>query len=84
MKKILKYPLSSVGEQFLLMPKDAKVLTVQMQHNQMCLWALVDISKSVRRYKVNILGTGHEFNEIIGPYVATVQDGQYVWHVFVD
>jgi hypothetical protein len=64
------------------MPKGAEILTVQMQHGKPMLWALVDIDHSNESRAIVIIGTGHDFDFPDYKYIATFQDGAYVWHVF--
>ncbi len=87
MKTIWKYELllSSSNQHEIVIPKDAKILTVQTHKDELCIWALVetDNPKTVRQFRV--YGTGQM---IINPnrleYVATTQQmgGALVWHVF--
>lgn len=42
MKKIFKYKLQQEGRQEIIMPVGAKPLHVAVQHDDVCLWALVD------------------------------------------
>lgn len=87
MKTIWKYPLEFAGYvQTFEMPVGAEVLTAQVQHGRICLWALVE-DKLPAVYDRNfiILGTGHE-NREQGElkYVATVQmeNGSLIFHIF--
>jgi hypothetical protein len=83
-KSIWKYPLNLVSEQSVDMPQGAQMLTVQMQHEQPHIWALVDpASPKVGRF-VMIYGTGHGIPDDTGRYVGTFQlaDGDLVFHVF--
>lgn len=41
-KKIYKYPLETADRQKLILPKGAQILTVQEQHGQPYVWALID------------------------------------------
>jgi hypothetical protein len=92
MQTIYKYPLDKMQSiQQLTLPMDAKILSVQVQNSQICLWALIGEQqrKSVK-YFVNrvfrIAGTGHAITEDADKlkYLATVQlhDGALVLHVF--
>ncbi|MBQ8969210.1 MAG: hypothetical protein IJ064_05720 [Bacteroidaceae bacterium] len=68
------------------MPKGAKILTVQIQSGQPCIWAAVNPSSfenETRRFR--IAGTGHPVEDaIIENYIGTFQmcDGKLVFHVF--
>lgn len=87
MKKIFKYPLETVDEQFVEMPKGAVVLCVQVQGEVPCLWAEVDPkADKISRHFVTY-GTGHPMSD--GPsrhYVGTYQlrGGALVLHVYTD
>jgi hypothetical protein len=83
---IYKYPLELTDSQELFLPKDGLILSVQIQRNQIMLWALVDSNvKDHERRIIRIYGTGQEHipaSEL--RFIATVQmnNGQFVWHVF--
>lgn len=98
MQTIWKFPLELKYEQTIeipsasgLSPSSAKenILCVQNQGpNEIpCLWAIVDPRHLMRKFKVYIVGTGHQ---IITPdinertYIGTVQqrNGALVFHVF--
>jgi hypothetical protein len=51
LKTIHKYPLHIADRQTVAMPRGARILTVQMQHEVPCLWAQFDADlKACRRY----------------------------------
>lgn len=83
MSTIWKYSLAP-GRTVHDMPADAKVLTVQMQGDEVCLWALVEPHLPMRRRFFDVYGTGHGMPADPGDYVATIQmeGGALVWHVF--
>lgn len=83
MKTIYKYKLQP-GRTVLDMPDGAKVLTVQTQGDDVCLWALVEPNKPTTRRFFDVYGTGHQMPADPGAYVATFQMGgsALVWHVF--
>jgi hypothetical protein len=83
--KIYKYPLELVPEQEIEMPFRANILTVQIQNDTPCLWALVDTEEiRVAKRTIHIRGTGHEFNVEAFRYISTFQqlNGGLIWHVF--
>lgn len=47
MKTIWKFPLEVTDEQVLMVPKGAKLLTVQKQDGKPCLWCEVDSAQDV-------------------------------------
>lgn len=86
MKLIWKYPLDLVGEQTLLVPVLAKPLTTQMQDGTICIWFEVQQHYKESRHprKVHVVGTGHAEIQEDWLYAGTVQDGFFVWHIYVE
>ena len=88
MMKIFKYPLAITEIQIVELPVGSRILTFQLQNNQLFMWAIVDPSISTYPYKVHIFGTGEEvpdMNKLV--YIATVQQDigvNYVWHIFME
>jgi hypothetical protein len=91
-KKIWKYPLVAnsdwrtiKGRQVIEMPGNARILTVQVQGDTPCLWALVEVGEPPRARGIQIYGTGHQADDA-GVYIGTFQlaQGQLVFHVFED
>ena len=88
MKTIWKFTLSVQDKQEIEMPKDAIILTAQIQKDELQLWAAVDTDISIPteiRY-IGICGTG---NPIPNPnnmnkYISTFQlyNGALIFHVF--
>lgn len=86
MRAIYKYPLETAEYQQVALPVGHKILSVQLQGRQLCLWAVVDVNQpSTVLREVYMVGTGHPFDadQLLPHYFATVQQGVYVWHVFV-
>lgn len=82
---IWKYQLETVDVQKLQMPKNAEILTVQMQKDTLCLWALVNPYSEKEERIVEIFGTGHPIKSITNrKYISTYQllKGDFVGHVF--
>jgi len=86
MKRIHKYPLVAgvIDRQSISLPAGARVLTAQVQHGVICLWAEVDTdetSEELREFVIH--GTGHDMLNHLH-YIDTVQlDGGYlVFHVY--
>ena len=73
-------------ETTIYMPIGAKLLTVQLQHGEPQLWAMVDAGapKEVRTFRT--YGTGHDLPDEPGQYVGTFQmlGGNLAFHVFED
>ena len=82
MKTIFKWDIGSVDA--IEIQKGAEILTVQAQHGEARIWALVDptMEKVKRRFKT--YGTGYPVPDKPGVYVGTYQvwGGDLVFHVF--
>ncbi len=85
MMTIWKFPIAVTDEQTVEMPADARILTVQVQHDQPCLWAIVDSDKPTEPRRIRIFGTGHDMGRGNGSvYIGSFQisGGSLVFHVF--
>lgn len=83
---ILKYTIRVIGAQRIELPDGFRPLSVQVQGEQICLWAMVDkFSQLKSKYTFYITGTGQPCaNFDAYTYLGTVQQGMFVWHVFYD
>lgn len=82
---IYKYPLSHGLQQVRPIPVGANIISVQMQDGVPCIWAIVDTTAEVIPVKFQIYGTGQEIpTDCLLKHIGSVQDGEYVWHVFMD
>jgi hypothetical protein len=69
--RIYKYPLRIADEQAVPMPAGARILSVQDQDGQLCVWALVDADvhadtrTPMPRRTFYIVGTGHPLPEAL-------------------
>lgn len=88
MKTIWKFPLQTTDQQSLEMPESAEILSVQVQGETPCLWALVD-PQAIRLTRVfETFGTGHpvpvDAGHIRRKFIGTYQllSGALVFHVF--
>ena len=87
-KAIYKYPLRLSGNENIIFPKGAEILTVQVQNDDVCIWALVDPNeKDFEKRFFEVFGTGHPIYYDMGVsrnYISTVQlkAGELVLHVF--
>ena len=88
-QRILKYTLTTTSDNTIEMPIGAKILSVQAQKGEICIWALEEDARATdlvsRRFRV--FGTGHTIaggNALT--YLGTVQllEGRLVLHVFED
>lgn len=80
MRVIYKYPLPSAINSVAL-NANAEILCVQLQENVITMWALVDTDNPIINRTFAVYGTGNEI-ESFSKYVGTVQQNQFVWHVF--
>lgn len=84
LRKIFKYPIDIADEQFLELPQDARILSVQVQDGIICIWAMVRPDNPTIRRRILVVGTGNPLPDEIwaAHYLGTVQVGRGVWHVF--
>ena len=85
MQTIWKYPIVTTDFQEVEIPQGAKVLTVQMQEGNPCLWALVDPNAEKQKRVIAVHGTGHPVPDAVGEYLGTYRmaNGALVFHVFI-
>ena len=87
MLAIYKYPVSIKDHFNLELPKDAKILSIQIQRDMPNLWAMVDSETEKEKRYFRLVGTGHPLGEdylrIIN-YIGTFQmgNGALVFHLF--
>ena len=79
-----KYPVSYSGLFYIELPEGAEFLTVQIQNGKPQMWFRVDDTHYVRAQYFGIVGTGLDMDKKIehAPYLGTVQEGSFVWHLF--
>lgn len=85
MRAIWKFPVPVDDRLTIKMPKGARVLTVQAQGREMCIWAEVQTQAAEEKRYFAVFGTGHEMLHGMGysdVYVGTVQIGKFVWHLY--
>ena len=86
MKKIYKYQLDLLDTQFVELSLGAEILTVQMQGNQLCLWAMVNtLPEAIKKNRrIEIIGTGNPVPIDDLKYISTFQmmDERLTYHVF--
>ena len=86
MSTIYKYTIETVPQQNITMPKKARILDIQVQKDQACIWALVDPTQETEEVLITTIGTGHDIQTNPGKYVGTYQidNGNLVFHVFAE
>lgn len=82
--RIWKYPFRTTDEFTLDLPKDAQILSVQMQGIQPCIWAQVHPKNELEKRHFIVYGTGHYIPNDKGVYIGTYQEfeGGLIWHLF--
>lgn len=84
--KIWKFVLALGDSQLVSMPKDATILSIQVQKGNLCMWALCNEDAKVVERRINIYGTGNPLPDYIGDfkYLGTFQiyGGDLVFHAF--
>ena len=81
---IWKYPLEVTDIQHVIVPRGARLLSVQIQGKTPCLWALVDPEATKHSRAIITLGTGNPAPNVLGAFLGTYQmhGGALVFHVF--
>jgi hypothetical protein len=91
MKTIYKYELKpqhgTALVEPIMMPNNAKILSVGNQCESMCLWAEVDPEASELAFNFEVFGTGHTITEDMGvdrEFIGTVfmHNAALVFHVY--
>lgn len=84
MRTIWKFRLAITDQQTVKMPKGAQILSAQVQHESVCLWALADSGAEPEERQIEIHGTGNPIGHQRLSFIGTVQTagGSLVWHVF--
>jgi hypothetical protein len=87
MPSIWKYQLEITDNPSIVMPVDAKILTVQVQDKLPCLWVMIpDNHEETETRHFRLAGTGHLINEASDKlsYIGTfqLQNDTLVFHVF--
>ena len=84
MKQIWKFPLKIADEQNVAMPAGARILTVHLLGDRLCLWAIVDPDAAPQPRRILIVETEHSrcFDGL--RHISTVPTAYrwLVWHVF--
>lgn len=87
-QQIWKFPLSRlVHTNAVRTHKGVKFLDVQTQDGKWVVWGIVDTSKPLTTLLIERFGTGWDMPELQSneerTYLATMQEGLLVWHLFV-
>lgn len=82
---IYKYALTIATETDIVMPKGARLLSVQVQRGEPMVWAIVDHSQRTVRRRLSVRETGNPLEDAFsGAFIGTIQmyGGAIVFHVF--
>jgi hypothetical protein len=87
MRTIWKFPVPASRRGVVEMPKCANILAVQMQGDDVCMWAMVDTKAPMERREFLVLGTGHEVPDgdtlaYLGTFQPDEGGSPLVFHVF--
>lgn len=83
MKTIYKYQLESKSLNEIELPEHAEILSVQIQNDIPCLWAMVNTDYPIEKRGVRIFGTGEKINPLEPLiFIDTFQFMGLVFHVF--
>ena len=83
-KAMWKFDVDVSFKTVISMPKDAKILCVQIQHGTPCIWAIVNPNNGTEDREFTVKGTGHSFDDSGKEYIGTFQlsAGDFVGHLF--
>lgn len=81
MLTIYKFPY----QENMKMPEHCEILDLQVEGGKVAsIWAIVDTEAPLVDRKFYTFGTGQELFSNIGDFthIKTIQQGQFVWHIF--
>lgn len=81
-RKIWKHELDITDTQEVMMPRGSFLRAVQWQNGVPCLWTEGDTALPSEPRLICMYGTGHPMPDDPGMYVATIQTGGLVFHVY--
>jgi len=83
MKSIYKYPFDVESNFEITMSINSQILSVQVQNNIPCIWALGETGNAAVTRQFILFGTGHPiYNSDELKYIGTFQQDEFVWHLF--
>ena len=85
MKTIHKFIIEVSGKQSIKIPRNAVILSAQVQYKNLCLWVELDDKEPVSDRDIYVFGTGHILDpSIFLHFIDTVQmmGGDLVFHVY--
>lgn len=88
MRAIYKYNVDwfnnfdAVNGVAVIMPREARILKIDMQNDKVVVWAIVDTDRLDATRRINIVGTGHKITFDTKNYIGTFYAGTFVFHAF--
>ena len=82
--KIYKYVLGRLPTQLVRMPINAKIMDIQMQADNPTMWAMGAPDSEMIDVRIDMYATGESLLDSDSKHIATVQDGDFVWHFFIN
>lgn len=92
MRTIWKFPLEFAEMQSgedgdyleIAMPGNSKIISIALQYETPCLWALVRSDNPRCRRRIRVIGTGHDIKGVLGEPIGSVvlAQGSLVLHFF--
>jgi len=80
---IYKYEINpNAGMREQAIPRGAVFLDFQNQGGELVMWFEVDPDERADRRAFQLIGTGNFFDKKHLKYLATAQDGPFVWHLY--
>ena len=85
---IYEYRLAITNRQTIEVPRNSVLLSVGIQVDDLVAWVDTPAgAEDADKWEFIIRGTGNEFDlheEVRGSYKASLQLGDFVWHVYLD
>ena len=81
MKTVWKYQLANFNPLQARISVESKIVHFAMQNQVPTVWVEIVSDGALPLRTFEIFGTGHEIPDY-AKHVGTVQDGQFVWHLY--
>lgn len=88
MKRIFKYPIADCNRDEqpfdrIRMRSGARLISAVIQSDYLYIYAIVETDNPPTIRNVYVIGTGSIVpNHIIDNYITTIEQEEYVWHIF--
>lgn len=85
MHAIHKFPLTDAPQQLVRMPRNAKIIALQLQRGILTLWAMVETKNPMAYRGIEVRVTGdYPLGNMHGDYLGTLQfeGGDFILHYF--